>query len=275
MAAFLSFWPFGSGFPCILAFWALISLHFGVLGLAVFHFGPPPSRPPPAWCSSAPGVQARVRTGFIGHVAPGVPVTPLTHEFPVTVSKQNLLEQNTVTARLHAPEHGPFVDEEAAEATCQDATEDAGFHPPGGAASTVWNEGLRKTKKKQVPVNRSREQHDFTHMGDMDACCINANITGPYLSTDPENNTISRTWVTWVQAVSKQTSQDPFASRAFFSDMLDFNGPICAGVGAASRQGPDGCRTLGLPVRLQLRFCAEPSYMAGTKCHRARMPPKR
>ena len=222
--------PLDGCFPFILALRVWFPLHFGLLGLdfvAFWRSGPCClsfwSSPEPSSSRlvlvTAPGVQARVRTGFIGHVAPGVPVTPLTHEFPVTVSKQNLLEQNTVTARLHAPEHGPFVDEEAAEATCQDATEDAGFHPPGGAASTVWNEGLRKTKKtKQVPVNRSREQHDFTHMGDMDACCINANITGPYLSTDPENNTISRTWVTWVQAVSKQTSQDPFASRAFFSD---------------------------------------------------------
>ena len=32
-AGFLSFWPFGPCFPFVLAFWALISLHFGLLGL--------------------------------------------------------------------------------------------------------------------------------------------------------------------------------------------------------------------------------------------------
>ncbi len=38
---------------------------------------PPSIRPPLPWCSSAPGVQERVRNEFIGHVVPGVPVTPL------------------------------------------------------------------------------------------------------------------------------------------------------------------------------------------------------
>ena len=38
---------------------------------------PPPIRPPLSWRSSAPGVQERVRHGFTGHVAPGVPATPL------------------------------------------------------------------------------------------------------------------------------------------------------------------------------------------------------
>ena len=34
-AAFCNFWPFGLSFPFILAFWAFISFHFGLLG---FHF---------------------------------------------------------------------------------------------------------------------------------------------------------------------------------------------------------------------------------------------
>ena len=35
---FLSFWPFRPLFPCILAFWACISFHFGLLGLVGLHF---------------------------------------------------------------------------------------------------------------------------------------------------------------------------------------------------------------------------------------------
>ena len=34
---FLSFWPFGPSFPFILAFWAFISFHFGLLGLHFLH----------------------------------------------------------------------------------------------------------------------------------------------------------------------------------------------------------------------------------------------
>ena len=34
-AAFCNFWPFGPSFPFILAFWAFVSFHFGLLG---FHF---------------------------------------------------------------------------------------------------------------------------------------------------------------------------------------------------------------------------------------------
>ena len=37
---FLSFWPFGPSFPFILAFWAFISFHFGLLGLHFLHFWP-------------------------------------------------------------------------------------------------------------------------------------------------------------------------------------------------------------------------------------------
>ena len=37
----------------------------------------PPIHPPLSWCSSAPGVQERVRREIIEHAVPGVPVTPL------------------------------------------------------------------------------------------------------------------------------------------------------------------------------------------------------
>ena len=37
---FLAFWPCGPSFPCILALWAFISLHFGFFGVFIsFHFG--------------------------------------------------------------------------------------------------------------------------------------------------------------------------------------------------------------------------------------------
>ena len=37
---FLAFWPCGPSFPCILALWAFISLHFGIFGVGFW--GPPP-----------------------------------------------------------------------------------------------------------------------------------------------------------------------------------------------------------------------------------------
>ena len=37
---FLAFWPCGPSFPCILALWAFISLHFGLLGLHFLAFWP-------------------------------------------------------------------------------------------------------------------------------------------------------------------------------------------------------------------------------------------
>ena len=37
---FLAFWPCGPLFPCILAFWAFISLHFGLVGLHFLSFWP-------------------------------------------------------------------------------------------------------------------------------------------------------------------------------------------------------------------------------------------
>ena len=37
---FLSFWPCGPSFPCILALWAFISLHFGLVGLHFLAFWP-------------------------------------------------------------------------------------------------------------------------------------------------------------------------------------------------------------------------------------------
>ena len=36
----LAFWPFGPSFPFILAFWAFISFHFGLLGLHFLSFWP-------------------------------------------------------------------------------------------------------------------------------------------------------------------------------------------------------------------------------------------
>ena len=38
---------------------------------------PPLCHPPLSRCSSAPGVQERVRNGFLERVAPGLPITPL------------------------------------------------------------------------------------------------------------------------------------------------------------------------------------------------------
>ena len=37
---FLAFWPCGPSFPCILALWAFISLHFGLVGLHFLAFWP-------------------------------------------------------------------------------------------------------------------------------------------------------------------------------------------------------------------------------------------
>ena len=39
-AAFCNFWPFGPSFPFILAFWAFISFHFGLLGFRFLSFWP-------------------------------------------------------------------------------------------------------------------------------------------------------------------------------------------------------------------------------------------
>ena len=58
---------------------------------------PPPIHPPLSRCSSAPGVQERVRNGFPEHVVPGVPVTPL-GEIPTskTALYVYLLEANSM-----------------------------------------------------------------------------------------------------------------------------------------------------------------------------------
>ena len=55
---FLSFWPFGPSFPFILALWAFISFHFGLVGLHFLAFWPfVPSFPCIlAFCGSASGV---------------------------------------------------------------------------------------------------------------------------------------------------------------------------------------------------------------------------
>ena len=50
---FLAFWPCGPSFPCILALWALISLHFGLVGFHFLAFWPCGSElvgPPPTSC---------------------------------------------------------------------------------------------------------------------------------------------------------------------------------------------------------------------------------
>ena len=64
---FLAFWPCGPSFPCILAFWAFISLHFGLVGLHFLAFWPcgpsfpcilafsgSASGPPPTSCQKLP-----------------------------------------------------------------------------------------------------------------------------------------------------------------------------------------------------------------------------
>ena len=56
---FLAFWPSGLSFPCILALWAFISLHFGLCGSA--------SGPPPHVAKNGPFAQ-RPYNGFISAV---------------------------------------------------------------------------------------------------------------------------------------------------------------------------------------------------------------
>ena len=58
---FLAFWPCGPSFPCILALWAFISLHFGFVGLHFLSFwlfrgpllGPPPKLPKMPVCPTS------------------------------------------------------------------------------------------------------------------------------------------------------------------------------------------------------------------------------
>ena len=52
--AFCNFWPFGPSFPFILAFWAFISFHFGLLGLPFFSFWPFGPSFPFIFCDAAP-----------------------------------------------------------------------------------------------------------------------------------------------------------------------------------------------------------------------------
>ena len=54
---FLAFWPWGPSFPCILALWAFISLHFGLVGFHFLAFWPCGSElvgPPPTSCQKRP-----------------------------------------------------------------------------------------------------------------------------------------------------------------------------------------------------------------------------
>ena len=77
---FLSFWPCGPSFPCILALWAFISLHFGLVGFYFLAFWPcGPSFPcilafsgaaaggPPQVAKNGPSAQ-RPYNGFISAV---------------------------------------------------------------------------------------------------------------------------------------------------------------------------------------------------------------
>ena len=58
---FLAFWPCGPSFPCILALWAFISFHFGLFGVGL-------RAPPPQDAKNGPFAQ-RPYNGFISAVA--------------------------------------------------------------------------------------------------------------------------------------------------------------------------------------------------------------
>ena len=67
---FLAFWPCGPSFPCILALWAFISLHFGLLGLHFLSFWPFRGQllgSPPQVAKNGPFAQ-RPYNGFISAV---------------------------------------------------------------------------------------------------------------------------------------------------------------------------------------------------------------
>ena len=67
---FLAFWPCGPSFPCILALWAFISLHFGLAGLHFLSFWPFRGRLlgfPPQVAKNCPFAQ-RPYNGFISAV---------------------------------------------------------------------------------------------------------------------------------------------------------------------------------------------------------------
>ena len=67
---FLAFWPCGPSVPCILALWAFISLHFGLVGLhflSFWLFRGPLLGPPPQVAKNGPFAQ-RPYNGFISAV---------------------------------------------------------------------------------------------------------------------------------------------------------------------------------------------------------------
>ena len=67
---FLAFWPYGPSFPCILALWAFISLHFGLLGIHFLSFWPFRGQllgSPPQVAKNGPFAQ-RPYNGFISAV---------------------------------------------------------------------------------------------------------------------------------------------------------------------------------------------------------------
>ena len=64
---FLAFWPCGSSFPCVLAFWAFISFHFGLVGLhflASWHFRGQLLGYPPQVAKNGPFAQRPYNNGF-------------------------------------------------------------------------------------------------------------------------------------------------------------------------------------------------------------------
>ena len=64
---FLAFWPCGPSFPCILALWAFISLHFGLHFLSFWPFRGRLLAPPPQVAKNGPFAQ-RPYNGFISAV---------------------------------------------------------------------------------------------------------------------------------------------------------------------------------------------------------------
>ena len=68
---FLAFWPCRPSFPCILALWAFISLHFGLVGFHFLAFWPFRGQllgpPPPQVAKNGPFAQ-RPYNGFISAV---------------------------------------------------------------------------------------------------------------------------------------------------------------------------------------------------------------
>ena len=92
---FLAFWPCGPSFRCILALWAFISLHFGFVGLHFLAFWPcGPSFP----CILALWAFISIHFGLFG-----VSFWPPPHKLPKMARLSNVL-----TMDLSAPRPAPF-----------------------------------------------------------------------------------------------------------------------------------------------------------------------